>query len=186
MANREGKAQAITVLTPVKPGWTLWLRLLFWIAGHFQSFTAPLRQLSFIHYARWNIIKSIPYNGAPQTPEQLNYQYLLFTSNFNGTWDAYIDAFSYTVPQRMSQIWGSSYGFPGPLPVKPFKEYIRRNEFVANHYYSAYPDATTTIVLDALELRKRFAVFKEQARAMEPDEFKAAYQAFLTDVQRYI
>lgn len=186
MGNREGKVQAITVLTPVKPWWTIWLRILFWIAGHFKSFTAPLRQLSFIHYARWNIIDGIPYNGAPQKPEKLHYKYLLFTSNFNGTWDAYIDAFSYTVPQRMSQIWGSSYGFPGPLPVQPFKDYIRRNEFEANHYYSAYPSATTTVVLSALELRNQFAAFQERTRGMQAEEFKRAYEGFLTDMQKHV
>ena len=39
----------------------------------------------------------------------------------------------------MKGIWGTSYGFPGPIPVEPFKDYIRANEYVANHYYNAYP-----------------------------------------------
>jgi hypothetical protein len=59
-------------------------------------------------------------------------------SNFNGTWDQCIDAFSEVVPARTKAIWGSSYGFPGPIPVEPFKSYIRRNEYIANHYWSAY------------------------------------------------
>src|SRR5579884_3477743 len=108
LANLDGKAQAITVLSPIKPFWSLWLRILFWLTRTFPSLTGPLRQLSFIHYARWNILTRIPYNGPPQKPERLNYTYLLFTSNFNGTWDQYIDAFSYTVPRQMSWIWGSS------------------------------------------------------------------------------
>ena len=29
----------------------------------------------------------------------------------------------------MRAIWGTSFGFPGPLPVEPFKGYIRRNEY---------------------------------------------------------
>ena len=49
----------------------------------------------------------------------------------------------------MKAIWGTSYGFPGPIPVEPFKDYIRRNEYVANHYWSAYPGCTTTEIVSA-------------------------------------
>ena len=102
--------------------------------------------LSFIHYARWAVIERFPDGGGG---ERLNHTYLLFESNFNGTWDQYIDAFSEVVPFRMKAIWGTSFGFPGPLPVEPFKGYIRRNEFVANHYWSAYPGATTSEIVSA-------------------------------------
>ena len=72
--------------------------------------------------------------------ERLHHTYLFFESNFNGTWDQYIDAFSEVVPDAHEGRSGArSYGFPGPIPVEPFKEYIRQNEYVANHYWSAYP-----------------------------------------------
>jgi len=157
---------------------------LFWLTKQFPSITGPLRQLSFIHFARWNLVSRIPFNGPPQLKERLNYTYLLFTSNFNGTWDQYIDAFSYTVSRQMSLIWGSSYGFPGPMPVQPFKDYIRRNEFLANHYYSAYPGSSTTVILSALELTRQFEIFKNEVAHATPDEFQKKYHAFLTKVQR--
>ncbi|HEV2773902.1 MAG TPA: hypothetical protein VGV57_13940 [Thermoleophilaceae bacterium] len=52
----------------------------------------------------------------------------------------------------MTLFWGSSYGFPKPLPTGRFKRYIRRNEYEASHFYSAYPQATTTMVNAALTL----------------------------------
>src|SRR5262249_1571221 len=144
----------------------------------------PLADLSFIHYAHWAIVSRIPFNGAPQIRERLHYRYLLFESNFNGTWDQYIEAFSEAVGQRMSAIWGSSFGFPGPIPVEPFKAYIRRNEFAANYYWSAYPQATTTIVLQALDLEQKLAQFAARSQSMTPLEFTQAYEALLTDVQQ--
>lgn len=184
--NIDGRAQAITVLSPVKPGWSVWLRLLFWFTKRVPAMTRPLRQLSFIHFARWNLVARVPFNGPPQRQERLNYTYLLFTSNFNGTWDQYIDAFSYTVGRQMKLIWGSSYGFPGPMPVQPFKDYIRRNEFLANHYYSAYPGSSTTAILSALELTRQFELFKKEVADATSDEFLEKYRAFLTKVQRYL
>lgn len=184
VSNIEGRAQAITVLSPIKPYWSLWLRILFWLTKRFPSLTGPLRRLSFIHFARWNLVTHIPFNDSPQGRERLNYTYLLFTSNFNGTWDQYIDAFSYTVARQMSLIWGSSYGFPGPKPVQPFKDYIRRNEFLANHYYSAYPGSSTSVILSALELTRQFELFTQEVAYVTPQEFQKKYHAFLTKVQR--
>jgi hypothetical protein len=186
MASADGKATAMTVMTPVRRGWTLWLRVVFWIGRHYKPLMEKLERLSFIHYARWAIVKRIPYNGPPQEPERMRYKYLLFESNFNGTWDEYIDAFSQIVPRRMKAIWASSYGFPGPLPVGPFKDYIRHNEFHINHYYSAYPAATTTEVLSGLELKRRFEAFVGETKDMGAEEFSSAYERFLTDVQRHL
>jgi len=186
VANTLGELTAITVLTPIKPGWMVWLRPAFYIGQNVPLVSKVLRQLSFIHFARWCVIERIPYNGPPQEKEDLHYRYLYFESNFNGTWDQYIDAFSHIIPQQMWVVWGSSFGFPGAVPVEPFKDYIRRNEYVANHYYCAYPDATTTMITSALELEQRFAEFKREAESLGPAAFATAYRDFLTDVQRHL
>ncbi len=184
MANVEGRATAITVLTPVKPGWWVWLKILFWLGGHVTASLKKLQQLSFIHYARWVVVRRLP-AGAPEGGgDTLHHTYLLFESNFNGTWDEYIDAFSEVVSLRMRAIWGSSYGFPGPLPVEPFKAYIRRNELVANHYWSAYPDATTTEIISAERLAGALHGLRQRAEGLSTSEFRDAYVDLLTQHQR--
>ena len=52
--------------------------------------------------------------------------HLFFESNFNGGWEEYIDAFSHILTRGMKVFWGTSYGFPQPLPTGPFKAYIKR------------------------------------------------------------
>jgi hypothetical protein len=179
-----GRAFPITVLTPLKPGGSPWLRFNFFFARRVPLFTRQLRKLSFIHYARWTVLRRIPQNGPPQQPEHLNHEYLLFTSNFNGTWDQYIDAFSEVVPWRMRMIWSSSFGFPGPKPAEHLKDYVRRNAFFTDHYYAAYPDASTTLVLSALALRRNFERFTRSVPAdVGSEAFRRAWHAFLTDVQ---
>ena len=55
-----------------------------------------LINLSFIEFARWVIVprNSFPRPDERMDAEELRYDYLLFFSNFNGTWNQYIDAFS--------------------------------------------------------------------------------------------
>jgi hypothetical protein len=180
MANVEGKATAITVLTPVRRGGTLWLGVVFWAGRHLAFTLRKLEALSFIHYARWALIRRFPEGHGG---ERLRYPYLLFESNFNGTWDQYIDAFSEVVPARMRAIWNTSFGFPGPLPVELFKAYIRRNEYAVNHYWSAYPGATTSEILAAGRVAQALAEFRRNSVDLDPEDFQAAYESLLTSLQ---
>jgi hypothetical protein len=177
VTNVEGRATAITVLTPVKPAGRFLLPVVFWIGRNVTWTLKKLQMLSFIHFARWIVIPRFP--GG----EKLHYRYLFFESNFNGLWDQYIDAFSEVVPSRMKGIWGTSYGFPGPIPVEPFKRYIRANEYLANHYWSAYPGATTSEIIAAKRVAAELDDLRRRADELDPEQFKAAYGLMLARLQ---
>ena len=182
--NIDGVAIAITVFSTVKLWGRAFLPILFFVTKRKPSLTKTLVDLSFIHFARWSLIGKIPYNGAPQPKQRLRYTHMYFESNFNGGWEEYIDAFSHILTSGMAAFWGSSYGFPKALPVGPFKVYIQDNETEACHYYSAYPDATITMIKASLALDEKLAPLKRGAAKMEPDAFAAAYKKMLTDAQR--
>jgi hypothetical protein len=95
MSNINGKVYAMNAVTPMKP-WKTWiLRVIFWALGVFKPAQKDLINLAFIQFARWVIIPHdrFPYLGEGQKKEALHYDYLFFFSNFNGTWNQYIDAF---------------------------------------------------------------------------------------------
>ncbi len=179
--NVDGQAIAITVFSTVKWWGRLWLPLVFLYARLRPDAESTLGKLSFIHFARWSLVKRIPDNGQPKV--RLRYPHLYFESNFNGGWEEYIDAFSFILTRGMTLFWGSSYGFPKPLPTGPFKDYIRGNQYIASHYYSAYPDATTTMVLQALEVEAQLAPLRDGASGMSDEAFAAAWQRFVTSAQ---
>jgi hypothetical protein len=181
--NNDGQAIAITVFSTIRWWGRPFLPLLFLVTRLFPRLTGTLRKLSFIHFARWSIVRELPYNGPPQRLRKLRYPHMYFESNFNGGWEEYIDAFSHILTNGMTAFWGSSYGYPKPLPTAPFKKYIKENETDAAHFYSAYPEATSTMIQAALRLDERLAPLKANAARMDPDEFAAAYRALLTDVQ---
>ena len=103
MSNIAGKAYAMNVITPVR--WYLaWFnRLIFKIAAN-PSFLQGLISLSLIHYARWAVIgrnKFPHFEEENQPKEDLNYSYMLFCSNFNGSWDQYVDSFTFAIPSGL-------------------------------------------------------------------------------------
>jgi hypothetical protein len=180
--NIDGEAVAITVFSTVKWWGRIELPLFFLYIRLRSSSLGTLKQLSFIHAARWSLVERLPGNGS--VPERtLRYPHLYFESNFNGGWEEYIDAFSYVLTTGMAAFWGSSFGFPMALPPSPFKEYIRRNQYEANHFYSAYPGATTTTVLSALELAPRIEALRKQASRMSGEEFSRAWRRLVSDSQ---
>jgi hypothetical protein len=184
-ANRHGHARAMTVFSLVKPalssppGGVNLLRLVLAIGRRQRP--SVVRELASIHFARLAIIRRFPDHGQP--PDTLRQPLLLFESNYNGTFEQYIDDFTDTIPAKMTAFWLTSYGFPGVSPVEWFKQYIRSNEFTADHYYCAYPWATTKIVGSALRLRARHAEFYERARTLSPEHFEREFKAFLAEVQ---
>jgi hypothetical protein len=181
--NHDGQVIAITVFSTIRWWGRVFLPVLFLVTRKLPRLTATLRQLSFIHFARWTVIPAPAYNGPPQRKRRWRYPHMYFESNFNGGWEEYIDAFSHILTSGMTAFWGSSYGFPKPLPTGPFKEYIQVNETEADHYYCAYPDATSTMIQRALELEQGLAALTLHAERMDPEAFAAAYRSFLTDVQ---
>lgn len=181
MSNLAGKAYALSVLSPLKP-WTTWLNQVILIRGRLKaSGDSDLKKLTFIHYARWQVVCRHDWLGEP--PGQVKYNYLLFFSNFNGTWDQYIDAFSDVVPSGLNLIWRWSVKFPGSVPVTPFKSYIRLNQYDTDYYYNAYPGAATTDVRAAIFLKEELAKFAEANKDLESAAFKLAYNKFLISVQ---
>jgi hypothetical protein len=184
MSNINGKAYAMNAITPMKP-WKTWiLRVLFFIFGQAVR-TSDLKKLSFIHFARWVIVphRKFPRVSSDQPKENLQYDYLIFFSNFNGTWNQYIDAFSAVLSTGLDAIWWWSEKFPCAVPVTPFKDYIALVQFETDYYYDAYPHATTNDVKAAHRVKAALDELAAPSPNMSADEFTKSYLQFLTKVQ---
>jgi len=185
MSNINGKVYAMNAITPMKP-WKTWiLRVLFFLLGHIKAMRADLINLSFIEFARWVVIprRRFPMLGGAQVAEDLKYDYLLFFSNFNGTWNQYIDAFSAVLSKGLNLVWRWSEKFPGSVPVTLFKEYIARVQFDTDYYYTAYPHAAANDLKAAHVVQGAFDGLSERAQSLTPAQFADAYLDFVIQVQ---
>jgi hypothetical protein len=188
MSNINGKVYAMNAITPMKP-WKTWiLRLIFFALDHIKPMQQDLINLSFIEFARWVIVprNRLPFLGKGQRPEDLKYDYLLFFSNFNGTWNQYIDAFSAVLSFGLNLVWRWSEKFPGAVPVTLFKEYIARVQFDTDYYYTAYPHATANDVKSAHIVQSSLDSLGLVAEKCTPEQFADAYLRFVIQVQAHI
>ncbi len=194
MSNIAGKAYAMNVLTPMKPSRTWINRLIFMFVRGLPDRLEGLLGLSLIHFARWTIVKPDQWprpdgadaSQADAKPTVKN-DYMLFCSNFNGTWDQYIDAFSDGIPDGLDLFWYSSTKYPRSLPITPFKNYIAYNQIDTDYYYNATPGSAQRDVKCALKV---YDALLDLTQKFNPDsspqaieEFAAAYGEALGKVQ---
>jgi hypothetical protein len=188
MSNINGKVYAMNAVTPMKP-WKTWiLRLVFFVLWHVKPLQKDLINLSFIEFARWVIVprKRLPFLANGQLEEALDYDYLLFFSNFNGTWNQYIDAFSAVLSKGLNLIWRWSEKYPGSVPVTLFKEYIARVQFDTDYYYTSYPQATANDVKSAHIVQSSLDQLALAASQQTPQQFADSYLRFVIQVQAHL
>lgn len=152
MTNVAGKAYGMNVITPMRPDRTWINRFIFMVSRALPDTLSGLLGLSLIHFARWVIIRRDQWPQRGQPSQALHNDYMLFCSNFNGTWDQYIDAFADGIPGGLDLFWYASTRYPNSIPSTPFKDYIHANQIDTGYYYNATPGSGQRDIKLALKL----------------------------------
>lgn len=185
MSNIAGKAYAMNVITPIR-FYTAWLnKLIFWVALKIPSTLKGLITLSLIHYARWVIIgkKQFPHLDPSQPEEDLKYSYMLFFSNFNGSWEQYVDSFTFAIPGGLDMFWKWNMRYPKSVALTPFHHYIQYNQLETIHYYNAYPLAASNDVKSAKAVKQTLIHFQQHCLDVNDEEFMKHYKTLLRGLQ---
>jgi hypothetical protein len=186
-SNVVGESISITLFTTQKAAGRVFMPFLF-AASRFapKQLLKDMDALSFISFASWSLIRRIPYNGPPQRLRRLRFPHLFFDVSFNGGWDQYVDASVRILTGGMKAYWGSSAGFPGPLPGGQFKAFFRRHEVPCSHLYCAYPEATVRTVRQALALEPGLDSLAARAEMLDSAAFAREWEAFLHEAQAHL
>jgi hypothetical protein len=183
MSNLAGKAYGMNVVTPMRPSITWINNLLFMASRAIPSTLAGLLGLGFIHFARWVIIRRDQWPQLGQPQADLANDYMLFCSNFNGTWDQYIDAFADGIPGGLDLFWYASTKYPNSIPITPFKDYIRANQIDTTYYYNATPGSGQRDIKLALTLSHALAAIAATAERLDDAALGAAFERLLISNQ---
>ena len=160
--NRLAQNHMISI-TQRKPGWLRWFtaRVVFWSGSLLaSSYFKPgfLNDIGTIHFARWVTI--------PRSRD------LLFMSNYDGSWESYLEDFITKAHTGLTGIWSNTVGFPktenlivlGATDGDRFKRFARHSMIPTRFWYSAYPGITTD------SIRSNAAIRAGLSGAMTEDE----------------
>jgi deferrochelatase/peroxidase EfeB len=142
----------------------LTLRIGLWVAGQLALHVSRpgfLATTSVIHFARWILL--------PGTDK------LLFMSNFDGTWEAYLEDFIEEARQGVTGIWSNTVGFPktnnlffdGAADGDRLRRWTRRQQHTSHCWYSAYPRLTLSRIRINAAIRQGIASANTEADAKD-------------------
>jgi hypothetical protein len=171
--NTFGQAYGLTVLTPIAEGRESGLaRYLNGLEGGDAS---PLARVPGTHFARWVLIGDVVYEG-PGKRDHLSSGRLLFTSNFDGSVEPYLEALRTGLGEVADRIWGQCSGYPGSGDASAFAGYLRAHQVESSLFFGAYGDRTVQEVTRSLATRRKVIEFALAAQGMPPEALQSAFR----------
>ena len=167
--NVAGRTYALMVLTPIGPGLQDELR------AHLEGLRCDelFARLARTHMARLAILPDMPVPAGVQDP--LDGPYLLFTANFDGDVDSYLDELAERLVPEAQEIWGRCVGCPRPAAGAALKAYLWRNQLQSGVVFAAYGHASVAQIRGALSKRERLQGFVVRAQELDPAARRAAF-----------
>ena len=173
MSNTSGQATAFMALTPIQPGSEVELRS--YIEGLPRG-DSPLARLAGTHFARWVIVRDWVNDPSQPREDHLASPYLIFTSNFDGPLDPYLEELCVKLAPEAREIWGRCVGCPADATGPQLKAYLLHNKIDTGFFVAAYPNSTVAQVKAALAKREQLIAFAVRAQGMGPDELWRAFR----------
>ena len=170
--NVSGQAYALTVLTPILDGHAAEL------AAHLDALpegdASPLARVPGTHLGRWVVIDQVKYMGHGQRHrDSLAAARLLFTSNFDGELDPYLEQLQIRLGEDADAIWGHCRGYPGR--GAGFAPWIKAHQLEAALFFAAYGGHTLEQVRENLDKRSRAITFALESQGLEAEALKARF-----------
>lgn len=171
-SNVSGQAYALTAIAPIEPGREDELRAFLEALPRDPS---PLIAVRRTHFARWVIVEDFFQEEEQPHEDHLAQQQLIFTSNFDGPLETYLDELISELGELAEEIWGKCTGCPERPSPAELKAYLLAHRIDTGFFFAAYGQATVERVRAALDLRERLMSFAVESQGMEPAELQSAF-----------
>jgi hypothetical protein len=148
----------LTLITVVREGQADRVRAVMAAINSYARRLAPpgsLIGISTIHFVRWLVID----DG----------RRLMMISDYDGSWESYIDEFAELILSGLDAIWETSYGYPpdGARDLPAFKRFLRSHQVPSEVFYSAYPEETVLNIVNDRALANACATMAEHIGALQ-------------------
>ena len=164
--NVSGQAYALTVLTPITDGHQQALTDHLNALG--EGDASPLSRVPGTHIARWVVIDDLKFQGNGQRHhDTLSAPRLLFSSNFDGDLDVYLEALRTGMAEDADAIWGHCRDYPGHENSGAFRAYMRAYQLEAALFFAAYGDQTVGEVKANVAQRRRLIDFALEGQGLD-------------------
>jgi hypothetical protein len=194
MANKSGKAYALTTLCPISIGNIVdengieresydkaVRRLLQDIPLNENSFFA---QVDNTYFARLFILNDVFFQqGNEFEQDHLKSKYLCFNTNFHGDLEPYLTTMWNNCESEVRTIWQYCVGFKRVNTALEFVHYIKDCQLKTTLFFNGSNDESLSKQLKALYVKQMFSEFVLTQQGKSASETKTNFKYFLQRVQ---
>lgn len=191
MANESGNAYALTMLCPILPGsppgaasgethTTLLRNVLQTMDLNEKS---PMAKVPDTYLCRFYVLGDVFYQGHPALLEHLKSHYLVFSSNFYGPLDAYLEGMWSALKEQIPAILAHCIGSQTVRDAASFIEYVKKCQVTTTFFFNGSTDEPLAQQLKNLYLKQEFSKFAFANQGKSPKELQDAFLEFVQRVQ---
>jgi hypothetical protein len=171
--DRCGQAEALTAFMPITAGRESALaQLLDKLALGDGS---PLARVAGTHFARFVVLDAPVYEGPPQRRDSWKAARLLFTTNFDGPLESYLEGLRTGLGPDGDAIFGHCAGYPGSADAREWVTWLLAHRVVSSLFFAAYGDQDVATVVANVDARARLIAFALGAQGLAPAELQASF-----------
>ncbi|MEN8237668.1 MAG: hypothetical protein ABFR53_00565 [Actinomycetota bacterium] len=156
-----------------------------------------LEALNFIHFGRWILAQKHPVRawrspGLPrfdgQPAERPDHGFMVFTSNFDDEWPAYVDTFMEASLDDLGVFWDKTPGWtePSKAGFEGFFEFVDDHAIDHTHYYAAFPRLATADIKAALAVDRHVRSFAIDTSGMSGAAWNRAFDLLVSKLQHSV
>jgi hypothetical protein len=188
MANQNGKLYGLTILSPIIRGYTKEVAhdtiLRKYLSGMRNEEHSPFARVPGTHFARLVVMDDVVFVGSPSREEHLKSPYLIFTSDFDGELDGYLESMAGHIPHVLDEIWSNCVGYPGAADPHKFAEYMKKCQVTTTFYFADVNDKSLEQTLQALQFKFALADFVARNQGQRAGTLQQAFAAFREEIKR--
>lgn len=182
MSNRSGNVYGLTTLCPLvykdnnnnNESPVMELRKLLQRYDE-RDDSSPMMKVPNTYLARFFVLDDVIFQSCPYQLEHLKSKYLVFTANFYGDLDPYLEGMYTAIPEEIKKIWHDGVGF-NVVDAQSFKAYIKKCQVTTTFLFNGSTDDPLATQLKSLYIKQEFSKFVFQNQGTSPDillqEFK--------------
>jgi len=144
---------------------------------------SPMAQVPNTYLCRFWVLSDVPYQGKPAFLEHLKSDYLVFSSDFHGELDRYLEGMWNALEAGVRAILWHCVGGEAVNDAKSFIEYIKRCQVTTTFFFNGSTDEPLAQQLKNLYLKQEFSKFAFENQGKTAQELQAAFREFVARTQ---
>lgn len=189
MGNRSGNAYGLTALIPIEAGSENNVSYDKIVRDKLQGWPlhehSPMAGVPNTYLCRFYLLNDCFYEGFPAEEEHLANQYLVFSSNFYGERESYLEGMWHHAGEALADLLMHCVDFVGTDSAAKFVDYIKRCQVKTSLFFNGSTDQPLQAQLKGLYLKQAFSHFAYLTQPFQHQgeqgaaRLQRAYQEFI-------